>query len=63
MTRDVWHRRANVPTFARRLPADVNWLIIRLLALGAASGELSGVRRRPAPDYSPVAKVLVGCGG
>jgi nitrite reductase (NO-forming) len=51
MTRDAWHLRANVPTFTYLLAAvvvaaaqayvpDADWLIVHLLALGAASNAI-----------------------
>src|SRR5512133_2137080 len=49
MTRDAWHLRANVPTFAYLLAAvvvaaaqvsDADWLIVHLLALGAATNAI-----------------------
>ena len=51
MTRDAWHLRANAPTFAYLLAAvvvaasqayvsDADWLIVHLLALGAASNAI-----------------------
>lgn len=51
MTRDAWHLRANVPTFAYLLAAvvvaaaqayvaDADWLLVHLLALGAATNAI-----------------------
>jgi nitrite reductase (NO-forming) len=51
MTRDAWHLRANIPTFVYLVAAavvaatqayvdDADWLIVHLLALGAASNAI-----------------------